>query len=135
MTDAREKVLRIAEWHDKESARLQEAANSYTNQDCAFACEYRAEAKFHVNAATSIRESLAAPSESRAGGWVSNDLQKRIRDQMKTWGSYRKLAAILGCDHAYLYCLSTGKKDNPSPELLAKLGLRRIVTVTYEDAI
>lgn len=63
-----------------------------------------------------------------------NELQKRIRDQVRLWGSYRKLAKILGCDHVYLHRLRTGKKNNPSPELLAKLCLRRVVTVTYEDA-
>lgn len=62
-----------------------------------------------------------------------NVLRLTILGLVKTFGSYRKLAQNLDCDHAYLWKLAHGKKDDPSPELLRKLGLRRVVTVTYQD--
>lgn len=43
-------------------------------------------------------------------------------------GSVRKAASVLDVSHPYLYRLSTGERDDPSDEVLAKLGLRRIVT-------
>lgn len=46
-------------------------------------------------------------------------------------GGLRAAARVLQCDPAYLSKLRSGKKNNPSDSLLKKLGLRRVVTVTY----
>lgn len=63
-----------------------------------------------------------------------NGLQKRLRDLARIHGGYRALGRLYGVDHAYLCKLRRGEKNNPSDELLAKLNLRRIVTITYKDA-
>lgn len=42
--------------------------------------------------------------------------------------NYRELGSLLGIDFGYLHCLASGAKDNPSPTVLAKLGLRRVIS-------
>jgi hypothetical protein len=59
-------------------------------------------------------------------------LQKRISALAKQHGSTRAAARVLEVDHAYLWRLAHGEKDNPDDALLRKLGLRRVVT--YKDA-
>lgn len=63
----------------------------------------------------------------------ANLLQRRIAELVDKHGSFRAAARVLRVDHAYLHCLCFGKKDNPSDALLRKLGLRRDVTVTYQN--
>ena len=45
-------------------------------------------------------------------------------------GSFRKAGEALNIDHSYLSYLLHGIKDNPSDDVLKKLGLRR--RVIYE---
>jgi len=42
------------------------------------------------------------------------------------YGSRRKLGEAIGVDHAYLKRLEDGEKENPSDDVLDKLGLRKI---------
>lgn len=65
---------------------------------------------------------------------VESVLQRRIKELVKHHGSIRKLGRVLEVDHAYLYRLSTGEKDDPGPELLRKLKLRRVVTYERTEA-
>jgi hypothetical protein len=57
-----------------------------------------------------------------------NLLQRRILELAEHHGSLRAASRVLQIDHAYLWRLQTGEKDNPDDALLRKLGLRRIVT-------
>lgn len=57
-------------------------------------------------------------------------LQKRIVEVVFSAGSLRAAAKWLDVDSGCLSRLQSGEKDNPSDELLAKLGLRR--KVVYE---
>lgn len=61
-------------------------------------------------------------------------LQQRIRELAERHGSIRAAARVLEVDHAYLYRLSTGEKDDPGEALLRKLKLRRVVTYVRTDA-
>ena len=58
-------------------------------------------------------------------------LNDRISELVQKYGSLRATARVLQVDHAYLYRLQKGHKINPSPLLLRRLGLRRIVIVDY----
>ena len=58
-------------------------------------------------------------------------LRARIDELVARHGSLRAAARVLQMDHVYLYRLRNGEKENPSDEMLRKLGLRRVVT--YED--
>lgn len=60
-------------------------------------------------------------------------LRERIVEEVERRGSLRAAAKSLRVDHVYLWRLMHGKKDNPGDELLRKLKLNRIVTITYED--
>ena len=62
-------------------------------------------------------------------------LQRRIKELAAHHGSLRVLGRVLGVDHAYLYRLSTGEKDDPGAELLRKLKLRRVVTYERTDGV
>lgn len=54
-------------------------------------------------------------------------LQERIAELVERHGSIRAAARVLMVNHAYLYRLSTGEKDDPGEELLRRLKLRRVV--------
>jgi hypothetical protein len=56
------------------------------------------------------------------------DLHQRITDLCQQNGGLRAAATALSIDFGYLSRLANGKKTNPSDEVLAKLGLRRVVT-------
>ena len=58
-------------------------------------------------------------------------LRDRIDSLVKQHGSIRAAARVLGVDHAYLWRLQTGTKNNPSDSLLRKLKLRRVVSISY----
>jgi len=58
-------------------------------------------------------------------------IQERLDDLKGIAGSWRALAKMIGVDHAYLYRLYTGKKTNPSDEVLRKLCLKKVVTIEY----
>lgn len=60
-------------------------------------------------------------------------LQSRIVDLSEKYGSRRKLGNAIGVDHAYLKRLEDGEKENPSDEVLDKLGLRK--QVFYKEKI
>lgn len=60
-------------------------------------------------------------------------LQQRIKELAKHHGSMRVLGRVLVVDHAYLYRLSTGEKNDPGDDLLRKLKLRRVVTYERTD--
>lgn len=47
-------------------------------------------------------------------------------------GGVRAAARVIGTDPSYLSRIRTGKKWMPSDGLLRKLGLRRVITITYE---
>jgi hypothetical protein len=55
-------------------------------------------------------------------------LQERIAELADRHGSIRAAARVLMVDHTYLYRLYKGEKDDPGPELLRKLKLRRVVS-------
>ena len=55
-------------------------------------------------------------------------LTKRIMEAKVRHGSLRAAARVLEVDAGYLSRLANGEKDNPSPALLHKLGLTRVVT-------
>ncbi len=63
-----------------------------------------------------------------------NVLQARIDELAAKHGGLRAAARVLSVDAAYLSRLRNGTKNNPSPVLLRKLKLRRVVTVTYMQA-
>ena len=50
------------------------------------------------------------------------------------FGSFRAAGEHLGIDHAYLHRLANGANDNPSDEVLAKLGLMAERRVIYRLA-
>lgn len=60
-------------------------------------------------------------------------LSERISELFSEHGSMRLAAEAIGLDHAYLYRLCAGTKENPSDETLGKLGLRKVVI--YERII
>jgi hypothetical protein len=62
-----------------------------------------------------------------------SSLWMRCRQIVVEHGSTRKAADAIGVDHAYLHRLANGECDNPSDEVLAKLGLRKIVDIRYES--
>jgi len=60
-------------------------------------------------------------------------IAQRIKELEEKHGGLSVVARVLGVDRAYLWRLKKGKKTNPSPKILKKLGLKRIVTLTFED--
>lgn len=60
-------------------------------------------------------------------------LQERVKELAEHHGSIRAAARVLMVDHAYLYRLSTGEKDDPGDDLLRKLKLRRVVAYVRTD--
>lgn len=60
-------------------------------------------------------------------------LTEHIVIQSMNHGSRRAYAAAIGVDHAYLKRLEDGEKENPSDEVLDKMGLRK--QVYYKEKI
>ena len=60
-------------------------------------------------------------------------LKRRVYELFSEHGSMRLAAKAVGLDHAYLYRLCAGTKENPSDETLGKLSLRKVVI--YERMI
>lgn len=58
----------------------------------------------------------------------STMLRKRVHEAIDLYGSVRAAAGQLGIDYTYLYRLSTGEREDPSDEMLKKLGLKRVIT-------
>ena len=62
---------------------------------------------------------------------ISDMLKRRIAEFIIFYKGLRPAARALGIDPSYLARLRDGDKDNPSENLLKKLGLIRTVYVTY----
>lgn len=58
-------------------------------------------------------------------------MAERIDALIGKHGSMRAAARVLKIDHAYLWKLRNGQKDNPCKRLLKALGLKRVVI--FED--
>lgn len=61
----------------------------------------------------------------------TSPIQDRIEQLMEEHGSLRAVAERVGLSWPYLHRLRRGEQNSPSDETLAKLGLRREVTVVY----
>ena len=60
---------------------------------------------------------------------MKTSLQKVIADLIKKhYGSMRSMSRWTGVDVAYISRLKSGEKDNPSDEMLDKLGIEKITT-------
>ncbi|RZZ85670.1 hypothetical protein [Pseudoxanthomonas winnipegensis] len=68
----------------------------------------------------------------KSGGITT--LEEHIALRAAVSGSLRAYANSLGIDVGYLSRLASGEKDNPSEEVLEKLGLRKIVVYTAINA-
>lgn len=55
-------------------------------------------------------------------------LEKRVHQLIVQYGGLRAAARATGIDPAYMSRLKSGEKENPSPGILRRLGLRCIVT-------
>lgn len=55
------------------------------------------------------------------------DLETAVKKLVQTHGGVRPAARVLGINYAYLSRLQSGQKSNPTPEVLRKLGLKRVV--------
>lgn len=55
-------------------------------------------------------------------------LQKTVIDLVRQHGSYRAAGKALNINYAYLCRLATGVKVNPTPEVLAKLGIEKRIS-------
>jgi len=62
------------------------------------------------------------------GVYKVNVLQQRIGELIEQHGSLRAAGRALNIDHAYLWRLYEGTKREPTPAVLKKLGLRRVVS-------
>jgi len=60
-------------------------------------------------------------------------LKTKIEQLIYQHGSLRAAARVLKIDPAYLHRLLNGEKNAPSEKILRKLGLKRIVVITYEN--
>ncbi len=60
----------------------------------------------------------------------STTLEEHIALRAAVSGSLRAYAESVGIDVGYLSRLASGEKDNPSDEVLEKLGLRKTVVYT-----
>lgn len=71
----------------------------------------------------------------KSGGITT--LEEHIALRAAVSGSLRAYANSLGIDVGYLSRLASGEKDNPSEEVLEKLGLRKTVVYTtiHADAV
>lgn len=82
---------------------------------------------------TMTYDKKAEDKEMKSAIEVPSSLWMRCRQIVVEHGSTRKAADAIGVDHAYLHRLANGECDNPSDEVLAKLGLRKIVDIRYES--
>lgn len=57
-------------------------------------------------------------------------LAEALTDIAKDYRSHKEASEVLGVDKAYWYRLLSGENSNPSPETLAKIGLKE--TRSYE---
>lgn len=57
----------------------------------------------------------------------------RIDELVEQYGGLRAAARAIDCDVAYLYRLRRSEKSAPSDKVLAKLGLKRVVTYVREE--
>jgi hypothetical protein len=57
----------------------------------------------------------------------------RIDELAQQHGGLRAAAREVDCDAAYLYRLRRSEKSAPSDKVLAKLGLKRVVTYVREE--
>ena len=55
------------------------------------------------------------------------DLETAVKKLVQAHGGVRSAARALGLDCGYLSRLQSGQKSNPTPEVLRKLGLKRVV--------
>ena len=55
---------------------------------------------------------------------MDSQIQNRIKSLVKKHGSLRKAAKATGFSVSYLCVLSNGKHDNPTLEVLKKLGFK-----------
>jgi hypothetical protein len=62
---------------------------------------------------------------------VAGVIRERIEELARKHGSLRAAARVLRIDATYLLRLRDGGRANPSPTVLRKLGLRRVVDVRY----
>ena len=59
-------------------------------------------------------------------------IREEIERLEKRYGSLRAVARELEINHVYLHRLKYGEKNNPSDDILRKLGLYKIVSsITY----
>jgi len=58
-------------------------------------------------------------------------LQEAAEIHIREYGSIRNAARILKMDHSYLHRLARGEKSNPGKAILDKLGIRKVVSITY----
>ena len=64
---------------------------------------------------------------------MTTDLASLVATRLREYDSLRDAGRKLGVCHVWLHRLATGKRVNASDETLAKLGIKRTVTVTYEE--
>lgn len=55
-------------------------------------------------------------------------LAEHCRKLIVKHGSARKAAEAIGLNHSYLWRLAKGEKSEPTPDVLEKLGLERVVS-------
>jgi transcriptional regulator with XRE-family HTH domain len=55
-------------------------------------------------------------------------MQKTIERLIKKHGGLRPLSRAIGISPSYLQRMRIGEKNDPSPEVLDKLGLERVVS-------
>ena len=61
-----------------------------------------------------------------------NALSVLVQQRLRQYDSLRDAARKLGIGHVYLHRLATGKKTNPSEEVLSKLGITRTIRINYK---
>lgn len=64
---------------------------------------------------------------------MTTDLASLVSKRLRHYDSLRDAGRKLDVCHVWLHRLATGKRTNASDELLAKLKIKRTVTVTYEE--
>jgi len=62
---------------------------------------------------------------------MSYCIKRHIECLVELHGGIRSAGRVLGIDPGYLVRLRDGKKSNPSDDVLEKLGLKRVVEVSY----
>lgn len=55
-------------------------------------------------------------------------LPEALQEIAKDYRSHREAAEVFGIDRAYWNRMLWGKKTNPSPEMLARMGLKEVRT-------